>query len=107
MSKTEEAIDWANKALAWTKEPPYRKLPHRKPALLYRVGNVVVDRLPLIVVLGAQEARLRGERLRRLVGFESQEELLFQLGFIGLSQSSGIGKRKCTVSAAPGGIKRT
>src|SRR5690349_15876240 len=45
-----------------------------------RIGNVVVNRLPFIIVLGAQEAGPRGERLRRFVRLEAQEQLLLALG---------------------------
>src|SRR5512147_200301 len=39
-------------------------------------GLVVVDGLPLVVVLGTEQARLRGNLLRRLIRLEPPEELL-------------------------------
>ncbi len=53
-----------------------------------KIGNVIVNRLPLIIVLGAQKPGLRGERLRRFVRFETQEQLLFALRLIRLAQSA-------------------
>src|SRR6185369_4267789 len=49
---------------------------------------VVVNRLPLIVVLGPGETGLLGERLRGLVGFEAAEELLLALGFRGPAEAA-------------------
>src|SRR4051812_69625 len=44
---------------------------------------VIVNRLPLIIVLGPGQSRHLGERLRGLVGFKSAEKRLFAFGFRG------------------------
>src|SRR5690348_3035325 len=54
---------------------------------------VVVNRLPLIVVLGPGETGLLGERLGSLVGFEAAEELLLARGFGDLAETP-IGKHQ-------------
>src|ERR1044071_176490 len=56
--------------------------PHSRNAL----SIVIVNRLPLIVVLGSGQTRLLRQRLRRFVRFESAEELLFPVGLRALSQ---------------------
>src|SRR3954447_24424021 len=56
--------------------------------LLAKGGIVIVDRLPFIIVLGAGESGLLGQRLGGFVGFETAEELLFALGVGGLPQAS-------------------
>jgi hypothetical protein len=49
---------------------------------------MIVNRLPLIIVLGTGETRLLRQRLRRLIGLESPEKLLFALGLGGSSQAA-------------------
>src|SRR5579883_1562110 len=52
------------------------------------LSSMVVNRLAFIIVLGAREARLRGQSLRCFVGFEAAEEALLARGFAGLSQAA-------------------
>ena len=49
---------------------------------------VIVNRLPLVVVLGAQQARLGRDRLRRFVGLEAAEQLLFARGLLAVAQAA-------------------
>src|SRR5216684_747884 len=51
-----------------------------------RVTNVIVNRLPFIVILRAQEPWLGGERLRCFIGFESQEKFLFAIRLVHLTE---------------------
>src|SRR5437764_1107404 len=86
-----ERRDNAEKQEFTKRRPPRRerRLRGASPgALLAEGGVVIVDRLPFIVVLGAGESGLLGQRLGGFVGFETAEELLFALGVGGLPQAT-------------------
>src|SRR5687767_7089793 len=54
-----------------------------------RDALVLVNRLALVVVFGPQQARASRDRLRRLVGFEAQEQLLRVVGARVVAEAAG------------------
>ena len=66
---------------------------------------MIVYRLPLIVVLGAGQARRGGESLGGFVGFETKEELLFAPGISGLAQAA-VAEHEIVVRLEVFGINR-
>src|SRR5215469_8502075 len=55
-------------------------------ALSKAARDMVVNRLPLIVILGTRQSRLGREGLRCFVGFKPQEQLLLAIRFVDLAQ---------------------